>query len=127
MDYIQQMQRTVSTSQSSNQPLTPSLSSEIQELKEQLLNQKNHFERFQQLSKSKIYSLEKEVSELRAGFLKVKEQLDKINDKEIVRRTREQFNSRQDRAPSDMPIDRNGVAPADVAISKIFNCAGKKF
>jgi hypothetical protein len=32
----------------------------------------------------------------------------------------------QERAPATVPIDRNGVAPADVSVEKFFNFSGKR-
>ena len=133
MDYVQQMQKTMSAApgrtfyNDNNSNSTPSLSSDIQQLREQLQTQKDFFERIQQVNKNRIATLEKEVSELREGLLKVKEFYDKVRDKQIVEQTREAVFNHRDRPPVDRPIDRNNVAPADVAISKIFNFSGRKF
>lgn len=133
MDYVQQMQRTMSVApgrtftNDSSASSPPSLSSEIQQLREQVQTQKDFFERIQQVNKNRIATLEKEVTELREGLLKVKEFYDKVRDKQIVEQTREAVFSHRDKPPVDRPIDRNNVAPADVAISKIFNFSGKKF
>jgi hypothetical protein len=150
MDYIQQMQRTASLSaqaQSFSQPQRPaqtatpvfttqqsaglsqssSLNSELNELRELVLNQKNQFERFHQISKNKIDSLEKEVAELKEQFSKARVTMDRMTDREVVERTREAVLNRKEKAPSEKPIDRNGVAPSSVQIDKIFNCSGKKF
>ena len=133
MDYIQQMQRSGSLNPVTgavsygSQSSQPSQAAELNELKEAMLLQKNHFERFVQITKGRIQTLEKEVSELREELTKAQAVLEKISDKATVQRSREALLNRKDRPPSDTPIDRNGVAPKDVSIDKIFNCSHKRF
>jgi len=135
MDYMQQVQRTVSLN-SYEQHSTPpqnvahhssSVQKQLDDLKEIVEVQKNHLERFQQINKNRLYSLEKEVSELREKLGKTTEIIERINDVEVVQRTRDALSSRRDKPPADKPIDRNGVAPKDVQIDKIFNFSGKRF
>jgi len=125
MDFIQQVQRTVSFE--ANPQNNNSKEMEPNDIMQIVLNLKNQTERHIQIQKNKIFTLEKEVSELRDKLSKVSAIAYKIQDKEVVERSREAAFSRRDKPPADKPIDRNGVAPADVEITKIFNCAGKRF
>ena len=132
MDYLEQMQRTGMVQPEIRQFSRPNNSqtevlTQVQEILEQVNNQRNNTERILKISQNKIYSLEKEVSELRDELKKATEVLTKLRDKEVVQKTREALFNRQERAPVDRPIDRNNVAPKDVSIEKIFNCSHKKF
>jgi len=132
MDYLQQIQRTGMVQSGIQQFSRPNNSqtevlTQVQEILEQVNNQRNNTERILKISQNKIYSLEKEVSELRDELRKATEVLTKLKDKEIVQKTREALFNRHERAPVDRPIDRNHVAPKDVSIEKIFNCSHKKF
>lgn len=132
MDYIQQIQKDMTRTgvQQFARPNNNSqteLLTQVQEILEQVNNQRNNTDRILKISQNKIYSLEREVAELRDELRKATEVLTKLNDKEVVRKTREALFNRQERAPVDRPIDRNGVAPKDVSIEKIFNCSHKKF
>jgi len=132
MDYLEQIQRTGMVQPGIRQFSRPNNSqtevlTQVQEILEQVNNQRNNTERILKISQNKIYSLEKEVSELRDELKKATEVLTKLRDKEVVQKTREALFNRQERAPVDRQIDRNNVAPKDVSIEKIFNCSHKKF
>ncbi len=124
MDYIREMQRTGTLNIKPSSQIQTNEQPEIIRIIEQ---QKNHFERLNEINKNKIFSLEKEVNQLREELEKATSVLNKIQDKEIVTKTREELFGRREKPPSDKPIDRNGVAPKDVQIEKIFNFSSRKF
>lgn len=126
MDFMQQVQRTVSFEANSNM-IPQSADINKDDIMQIILNLKNQTERHLQIQKNKILTLEKEVSELRNELSKATSIIYRLQDKEVVERSREALLNRRDKPPVDRPIDRNGVAPADVQLSKIFNCAGKRF
>lgn len=131
MDYVQQLRNTGTFNPSTGAvqtPVSPTDSlREIQSLRESFDLMKTKFERTLQLHNNKIYSLEKEVNELREELKQKTEVISKIRDQEVVQKSREALFSRKDRAPADKPIDRNNVAPADVQIMKVFNFSNKRF
>ncbi|MCF7866729.1 hypothetical protein K9L67_02940 [Candidatus Woesearchaeota archaeon] len=130
MEYIQQMQRTAMFQQGTNRFETVqkrTSEEKIEDIQSNMIQQRDHTNRILSLCQNKIYSLEKEVNQLREVLAKTTEKLEKINDKEVVQRSREALFNRQEKIPADMPIDRTGVAPKDVQLSKIFNFSGKKF
>lgn len=129
MSYLHEMQRTgtINTNTPMQMQATASKQGTIEELKDIIQNQKEYFERLIQVNKNRTLSLEKEVSQLRKELDTAKSTLEKINDKEVVARTREELFGRREKPPSEKPIDRNGVAPKDVEIGKIFNFSSKRF
>lgn len=106
---------------------TPQFQDQINQIQQNLQEQKNKFDRFLAINQNRIVSLEKEVNQLRDELNKKTELLNKISDRETVQRSRDALFNRKDRAPLDRAIDRNNVAPSQVQIEKIFNCSGKKF
>lgn len=131
MSYVEQMQRTAMLHPTTGSVTTGNGSQSTQEKVQTILEivqqQKEHTNRILKLNQNKIYSLEKEVSELQQQLKRVSEKLAQINDKEIVKRSREALFNRQKKAPADVPIDRNGISPKDVQIRDIFNFSGRKF
>ncbi|MCF7872458.1 hypothetical protein K9L97_05485 [Candidatus Woesearchaeota archaeon] len=130
MQYLEQMQRTAriaSFNRSNSVEQEPTANEKIQEILGMVQQQKDHSNRILQLCQNKIYSLEKEVNILRGELAKATENINKINDKEVVKRSREALFNRQEKAPMDKPIDRTGVAPKDVQIEQIFNFSGRRF
>ena len=100
---------------------------QLDKLQITMQEQKNKFERFLTINQNRIMTLEKEVNELKQELQKKTQALEKLNDKEVVQRSRDALFNRKDRAPLDRPVDRNNVAPSQVQIETIFNCSGKKF
>ncbi len=90
------------------------------EILQELESTKNFLLRLIKLNKQKIESLEKEVAQLQQKNKTNQEFIEKIKDKDVVTRSREALYNRVDRDPVDKPIDRNGVAPKDINIQKIF-------
>jgi hypothetical protein len=146
MDYVNQMQKSGAFStpvSTSPRPYTPNtgmqqsgpagssgnddLKSKISELQENMMMQKNKFERTLGIMQNRIDVLEKDVHEMKAEFEKMHEKYSKMRDKEVVEQSREALFNRKDKAPVDKPIDRNNVAPSDVQIGNIFNMSGKRF
>jgi hypothetical protein len=99
----------------------------IRELREMIIHQKNHFDRFKEIAGKRIIALEQELARNNSQLKHALEFINKIKDKAVVEQSRETLFNRKDRAPLDKPVDRNGVAPKDVQIVDIFNCSGKKF
>lgn len=131
MDYIQQMKNTgtmaFGQNRSRNSYQDTEAKAEMLELRQQIVDQKNRVDRVLKLSQEKIYSLEKEVNELRTELKKCTDVITKITDKDTVQRTRDALFSRREKAPADKPIDRTGVCPKDVQIEKLFNFSNKRF
>ena len=106
---------------------TPQFQDQINQIQQNIQEQKNKFDRFLTINQNRIVTLEKEVNQLRDELNKKTELLNKISDRETVQRSRDALFNRKDRAPLDRPVDRNNVAPSQVQIENIFNCSGKKF
>ncbi len=132
MDAVQKQTQQFSKPQTFNKPQqTKEPQNDYQEQLDKLQitiqEQKNKFERFLTINQNRIMTLEKEVNELKQELQKKTQALEKLNDKEVVQRSRDALFNRKDRAPLDRPVDRNNVAPSQVQIENIFNCSGKKF
>ena len=129
MDYLSQLQRTNKILQSvGNNPTQPQ-SNSTKEIYEELMAQKNFFERLNEIQKQKILQLEQELARTNQNLSKVIEFVDRYKDKMNVAAAREQAYqlNNQSKPALDRPIDRTGVAPKDVQIEKIFNFANKRF
>lgn len=123
MSYLQEMQKAGIINLHGATPVTRELSNK--ELTISMNEQKAMFQRVIENNKNRIYALEKEVGELALKLKKATEFMEKLNDKDVVSRSREALYSMQNRKPVDRPIDRNNVAPKDVDIQKIFYFGNK--
>lgn len=101
----------------------------ILKLKDALEYQLLQFNRFRELTEQKFTSLSKDLLDVTMQLKDARETIHKIKDKEDVQVARERLRQYQqgDLPPPDRPIDRNGVAPSQVQIQDIFNCAGKRY
>lgn len=83
----------------------------------------SHFKRYVDLNDRRIENLKQEIG-IRDKMLKeVHDYVAKVKDQAVVQATREkvfQQNNQASRAPANTPIDRNGVAPSQVQLDKIF-------
>ena len=82
----------------------------------------NHFKRYVEINDRRVANLQKELETKKTELTNVKEFVDKLKDKQVVQETREQVHMMNTQAnkPSEVPIDRNGVAPSSVRLDKIF-------
>lgn len=98
-------------------------------MKEALQYQATQFERFRDLTERKFTTISKDLLDVTMQLKEAHTVIAKIKDKEEVAVARERMQRYQqgDAPPVDRPIDRNGVAPSQIKIASIFNCAGKKF
>ncbi len=108
--------------------LTLSQSVTLKRLAEELQKQKEQFEHYKSVAEMKFSALSKDLLELTIQLKESKKTIEKLKDQLEVAKTREaliQYN-KGDKKPLDKPIDRNGVAPKDVMIEKIFNFSNKR-
>lgn len=101
----------------------------LQALRLQLEEQQRMFARFKQFADSRITSLERQLASAQETIKDMSNRINTIASNHNARASHSpssghvqavaQHQSTQ-RAPSDKPIDRNGVAPESVQIDKIF-------
>lgn len=80
--------------------------------------------------KSQIKGFETEISSLRSQLMQARsQQTASVMQEPMQERAEPQrrLQPTQEREPSKEAIDRNGVAPADVSIEKMFYCGNKRF
>ena len=101
----------------------------ISKLQEALQYQAVQFQRYKDITDRKFTSLSKDLLDITMQLRETQKVMGKIKDKHDTAQARADLMRYQqgDRAPADMPIDRNGVSPKDVQIADIFNCSGKRF
>ncbi|MFP4524547.1 MAG: hypothetical protein ACLFO2_04535 [Candidatus Woesearchaeota archaeon] len=102
--------------------LTINQSEVIRQLKDAITYQAQQFDRFRELAERKFTSLSKDVMELNMELKQAQQTIAKIRDKEEVAAARQALSDYQkgDKPPSEHPIDRNGIAPSEVQLDKIF-------
>ena len=82
----------------------------------------SHFKRYVELNDRRIEALKQDISQKENKLNEVYEYIRKARDKQLVQETREkvhQYNN-QSKQATETPIDRNGVAPSQVQLHKIF-------
>ena len=109
--------------------LTLSQSITIKRLEEALQSQSQRFEHYKSVTEIKISALSKDLLDLSIQLKEAKRIIAQLQDKLDVAISRKALADYQkgDSEPFDKPIDRNGVAPKDVVIEKIFNFSNHKF
>ncbi len=93
------------------------------------------FEKFRQLTERRLLNLQNELTTLKSELTAAPTaprappaapQEDQLSEAEKVERAREQMFAMQrglNKPPAEKPIDRNGVAPKDVQLDKLFSFA----
>lgn len=82
--------------------------------------------------KNKIKGFETEISSLRGQLMQARSFQQSTTQQDPVYEERQEPQKRfqtqpQEKEPARSPIDRNGVAPADVSIEKMFYFGNKRF
>ncbi len=116
MDAVQQLKK------ANPSFLNPIQEEEKADIPEEIQRIWSHFKRYVNLNDRRIEALKQEII-LRDKMLKeAYDFVKKAKDKQTVQATREavyQYNN-QPKPAQDTPIDRNGVAPSQVQLHKIF-------
>lgn len=94
----------------------------IMDVPEEIQRLWNHFKRYVEINDRRVISLQKDLELKKTELKGLKAFIDKIKDKHTVEETRNMVfkMNNQSREACTVPIDRNGVAPADVRLDKIF-------
>ena len=99
---------------------------EIKENSQEFVDLVNQFKRYRDINDRRVFQLQQELQKATQQLAKIHGKFEKITDIENVKKARErllQYQKGDRNKPLETPIDRTGVAPKDVQIEKIFNCA----